>query len=177
MKMNDAGFAVLRSFEKLRLEAYDDATGKTIYDWSKVRGYPTIGWGHKITEKEPHLRKPITAELAEKIFEQDVAGAERVANAAIKGPVNSNQFSALVCFVYNVGGKVFNETDCTLLRMVNAGNFAAAALQFARWNKTTINGQKVVKDGLSRRRWAERKLFLTEPVSAAAAPAAEVKQA
>ena len=45
----------------------------------------------------------------------------------------------------------------TLLRGLNAGNYQAAADQFLRWN----HAGKLVLPGLTRRRQAERKLFLS----------------
>jgi lysozyme len=171
LRINEQGISVLKGFEKLRLVPYDDATGKDITDWSKVKGYATVGWGHKIRPSEKHLRKPITREMADKIQAGDVAEAERAVNAKVKVKLNDNQFSALVCFVFNVGGEVFSEDTCTLLRLLNQGSYDAVPAQLLRWNKTTIQGHKVESAGLTRRRWAERKLWLTDSAVTPVVPA------
>ncbi|MNE64550.1 Lysozyme RrrD [compost metagenome] len=57
-------------------------------------------------------------------------------------------------FTYNLGAA--NLQSSTLRRLLIAGNYAAAAEQFPRWNKA--GGQ--VLAGLTRRRAAERDLFL-----------------
>ena len=72
---------------------------------------------------------------------------------AVKVPLNPNQFGALTSFTYNLGAG--NLRSSTLLRKLNAGDYAGAAAEFARWNKA---GGKVLK-GLTRRRAAERALF------------------
>ena len=70
-------------------------------------------------------------------------------------PVTPNQFDALCSFTYNVG--VAAAIRSTLISVLNAGNYMMAAEQFARWNH--VDG--VVDDGLTRRRAAEKALFLT----------------
>ncbi|APF12027.1 hypothetical protein BKC11_04965 [Salmonella enterica subsp. enterica serovar Typhimurium] len=52
---------------------------------------------------------------------------------------------------------VRTEKTSTLLRKLNAGDYAGAADEFLRWNKA---GGKVL-NGLTRRREAERALFLS----------------
>lgn len=65
------------------------------------------------------------------------------------------QFDALVSFTYNLGARSLSTS--TLLRKLNAGDYAGAADEFLRWNKA---GGKVLT-GLTRRREAERALFLS----------------
>lgn len=71
--------------------------------------------------------------------------------------LNPNQFSALVSFVYNVGGSAFAKS--TMLRKLKSGDPNGAADEFLRWVKAGGN----VLGGLVRRRQAERALFLEEP--------------
>jgi lysozyme len=73
----------------------------------------------------------------------------------IKVELSQNQIDAIASFVYNVGTGAFNKS--TLLKKLNAEDFDSAANEFLRWNK--VDG-KVVK-GLTRRREAEKELFLT----------------
>lgn len=60
----------------------------------------------------------------------------------------------VMSFTYNLGAA--NLGSSTLLRLLNAGDYAAAAEQFPRWNKA--GGQLLA--GLGNRRAAERVMFL-----------------
>ena len=71
--------------------------------------------------------------------------------------LNQNQLNALISFVYNVG--IGNFKKSTMLKKLKAKDYAGAALEFPKWNKS--NG-KVLK-GLITRREAEQELFTTEP--------------
>jgi GH24 family phage-related lysozyme (muramidase) len=72
----------------------------------------------------------------------------------VKVPLNSNQFSALVSFSFNVG--TGNLQTSTLLKKLNALDYTGAADEFLKWAKA--KGQEL--PGLVRRRKAERDLFL-----------------
>lgn len=72
-------------------------------------------------------------------------------------PLTDNQFSALVCFCFNVGVGAFE--DSTLLELLNQGDFIGASNQFAQWNK--VNGEPWLD--LTRRRLAEQALFSGRP--------------
>lgn len=62
---------------------------------------------------------------------------------------------ALVSFAYNVG--LGNFGGSTLLKKLNMGDIQGAAKEFPKWNKA---GGKVLS-GLTKRREAERRLFLS----------------
>ena len=136
------GLALTEKFEGLRLTAYQDSVGV----W-------TIGYGHTGADVTQGLT--ITEDQAGILLAADVAWAVTCVNKAVKVDINQNQFDAMVDFTFNLGCAAF--TGSTLLRMVNAGNFAGAALQFIRWNKA---GGKVLA-GLTKRRQAETDLFNT----------------
>ncbi|MNQ87056.1 Lysozyme RrrD [compost metagenome] len=65
------------------------------------------------------------------------------------------QFDALVSFTYNLGINALKGS--TLLRKLNSGDYEGAADEFLKWNKA---GGKILS-GLTRRREAERMLFLS----------------
>jgi lysozyme len=147
--VGSAGLALIREFEgcaKLRpdglYEAYPDpGTG----------GAPwTIGWGATgagIGPATVWTRAQCDARL-----EADVARhASQVAAALGDAPTSAGQFDALVSFHYNTGA-IFR---ATLTRRHIAGDFAGAASEFARWNRS---GGRVLA-GLTRRRAAEAKLY------------------
>ena len=148
--INKAGLDLIKEFESLKLKPYLDPV--------KI---PTIGYG---TIKYPNGKKvamtdrAITeAEAVEYLMfevEEKAQNVERM----VKVAMNDNEYSALISFAYNVGWPALEKS--TLLKLLNAGSDRkAVADQFLRWDKA--GGQ--VLAGLTRRRQAERSLFL-QPV-------------
>ncbi|MDR0672503.1 MAG: lysozyme [Zoogloeaceae bacterium] len=74
----------------------------------------------------------------------------------VTAPVTENEAAALADFVFNVGGPGFCAS--TLVKKLNALDYAGAAAQFDRW--VYSNGKKL--PGLVKRRAAERALFERE---------------
>lgn len=144
MSINQDGVNLIKSFEGLYLDAYIDPVG-----------IPTIGYGHTQGVEEGMT---ITEAQAEDFLREDLADAEAaVSSDLVEVSLNSDRFSALVSFTFNVGSQAF--ADSTLLQLLNAGDFQGAADQFPVWNKGD-GGQELA--GLTRRRNAERALFLGE---------------
>ncbi len=142
-----AGLNLIKSFEGLRLDKYQDAIGK----W-------TIGYGHLILPTESFTR-PLTNQEAEDLLRADLGMTERGIRRLVTVDLNQNQFDGLVAFAFNVG--LGNLQNSTLLRLLNQGSYDIAGDQFLRWNRAGGN----VLAGLTRRREAERSLFLS-PVTA-----------
>jgi lysozyme len=140
MKTNETGIQLIESFEGCRLQAYQDSGGI----W-------TIGYGHTLGVKPGDV---ITQAQAEQYLREDLADAEAVVNKAAGVDLTPNQFAALVSFQYNTGALV----GSTLMRLVNAKDFAGAQAQFGLW--VNAGGQKL--EGLVRRRAAEAALFGTK---------------
>lgn len=134
------GLALTRSFEGLRLEAYQDSAGV----W-------TIGYGH--TGPEVHHGQCISEAQAVALLGSDLSSAVECVRRAVRVELAQHQFDALVDFCFNVGRGNF--MNSSLLRYVNRGEFDAAAVQFGLWVHA---GGKVVM-GLVRRRAAEAALF------------------
>lgn len=142
--INEKGLALVKKFEGCELEAYLCPANV----W-------TIGYGHT---RSVAMGQIISEAEAEVLLREDLRDAEEAVNRLVQVPINDNQFSALVSFVFNVGRTAFEES--TLLRLLNFYNgFEEVAAQFLRWNKA---GDEELP-GLTRRRHAERTLFL-EPV-------------
>lgn len=85
----------------------------------------------------------------------------------VRLPVNNHQFGGLLVFAFNAGLGALGQS--TLLRKLNAGDVAGAAEEFLRWDKARVNGVLKPLAGLTRRRRAERALFLVEDWRAVAA--------
>jgi lysozyme len=147
MILNKAGIDLMHQFEGLKLQAY-----------LCPANVPTIGWGNTRYEsgRRVQLGESITKERADALFLWWANSfATQVRQLIGKGvTLNENQFSALVCFAYNVG--TANLRSSTLLRKVNANpNDPTILNEFLRWNKA---GGRVLA-GLTRRRQAEANLY------------------
>jgi lysozyme len=145
---SNKGLAFTEQFEGLRLTAYQDSVGV----W-------TIGYGHTGPDVHPSLT--ITRRQASALLLKDVASAVAAVNRLVKVPLTQNQFDALVDFVFNAGAGNF--AGSTLLRDLNAGNYAGAAAQFPRW----VHAGNQILAGLVSRRNAEQALFLEAGAAAA----------
>lgn len=146
---------LLKHWEGFKLEAYKD-----------VGGVWTIGYGH--TGPEVHSGMKITTPVAEALLREDIKEAEKaVRQICDSDPVeeeklelSNNQYSALVCFVYNIGAMAFEGSTLasyladTLTEELDP---AYVATQLRRWNK--VKGRIV--QGLVNRREAEIKLWYT----------------
>lgn len=144
-KTNAAGLEIIKSFEGWRADAYLDAVGV----W-------TIGYGHTSEAGPPEVYKgqTITKEEGEEILKRDLLVFENAVSRMATRTPNSNQFSALVSFTYNLGEPQVSTS--TLMKKHNSGDFAGAADEFLRW----VNPGSSVEAGLKRRRNAERALYL-----------------
>lgn len=123
-------------------------------------GVMTVGFGHAITPADA-FRYPLTAAQADALLAADLSRFEPAVDRAVKVPVTPAMFDALVAFAFNVGEGALRGS--TLLRKLNRRDYQGAADQFLIWNKATDpkTGRKVTLKGLTRRREAERALFLS----------------
>lgn len=137
LTLSPAGAAALKASEGLRLVVYAD-----------VVGLPTAGYGHM--DKTLKIGTRITQAQADAWFTKDTALAVRTVNACTAFPLAQHQFDALVSFVYNIGVGAFKKS--TMARFLVAGDWAAAANEFPRWNKPAA---------IIGRRQREARLFVT----------------
>lgn len=143
--LRELELGLLRRFEGLRLHAYRDPR--------PMGAILTIGYGH--TGPEVGRLARITKEEAEALLRVDAENAAREVDTRVTRPLSSNQRAALVSFVFNVGAQKFAQSN--VLRLVNGGDFPAAARALLRWCHA---GTRVLP-GLRARRQAEAKLLLT----------------
>ncbi|CZW44596.1 MULTISPECIES: lysozyme [Enterobacter cloacae complex] len=146
MQTSDKGIALIKEFEGCKLTAYQDSVGV----WTI--GY---GWTQPVDGKPIRAGMTIKQETAERLLKTGLASYESDVSRLVKVGLSQGQFDALVSFTYNLGARSLSTS--TLLRKLNAGDYAGAADEFMRWNKA---GGKVL-NGLTRRREAERALFLS----------------
>lgn len=146
MQTSEKGIAVIKQFEGCKLTAYQDSVGV----WTI--GY---GWTQPVDGKPIRAGMTIKQETAERLLKTGLVSYESDVSRLVKVDLTQGQFDALVSFTYNLGARSLSTS--TLLRKLNAGDYAGAADEFLRWNKA---GGKVL-NGLTRRREAERALFLS----------------
>ena len=148
--INQAGINIIKESEGLELKPYLCP--------SKI---PTIGYGttvypngQRVSMSDPSISK----QQAEQYLRHDLRQFEQEVSNLVKVPLNTNEFSALVSFVYNIGASQFSKS--TLLRLLNSDTVSKerVADEFLRWNKS--NGR--VLPGLVDRREKERDLFLED---------------
>src|ERR1700747_1130752 len=114
------GLALTQQFEGCRLTAYQDQVGV----W-------TIGYGHTGAGVVSGLT--ISQDQAAALLMSDVAAVCAYVHPAVTVALQQNECDALVDVVFTLGRGAF--AGSTLLRELNAGNFAAAAAQFERWDR------------------------------------------
>lgn len=146
MQTSDKGIALIKQFEGCKLTAYQDSVGV----WTI--GY---GWTQPVDGKSIRAGMTIKQETAERLLKTGLVSYESDVSRLVKVGLTQGQFDALVSFTYNLGARSLSTS--TLLRKLNAGDYVGAADEFIRWNKA---GGKVL-NGLTRRREAERALFLS----------------
>ena len=139
---SDNGMTLTKTFEGLRLEAYQDCAGI----W-------TIGYGH--AGQNIHAGQRVTEAEAAALLANDLRDAVQCVNRAVAEEIElaQHQFDALVDFCFNVGRRSFGQSS--LLGYVNQEDFASAAHQFGLW----VNVDQKPVPGLVRRRAAETALF------------------
>lgn len=162
MKVSSHGIALIREFEGFLSKAYKCPAGV----W-------TIGYGSTHYEDGQAVKSGdvISQAYAEKLLQHDVAVIERQLIRALNADeiiVSQGQFDALVDFAYNLGASKL--VNSTLWKKLKAKDYESAANEFLIWNKikvkNIVNGQvvgfKLVEvKGLTKRRQAEQKLFLS----------------
>ncbi len=148
--INEKGLALVKEFEGCELQSYLCPAGV----W-------TIGYGHTRSAIPGML---IDKSQAEALLREDLQKTEEAVDGLVTVQINDNQFSALASLAFNIGAFVALAGEAksafersTLLKMLNANaEPETVAAQFLRWNK--VGDSELA--GLTRRRHAERALFL-----------------
>lgn len=143
MKTSPDGRAFIEAFEGKFLHTYDDGTGVlTIgYGHTSAAGLPKVFRGQTITDAE-----------CDAILAADLGKVEQSVQRCIKPTMTQAQFDALVSFDFNTGSLAKSSID----DKINAGNISAAMSTLLQYDHA--GGKQM--DGLTRRRQAERLMFL-----------------
>jgi GH24 family phage-related lysozyme (muramidase) len=149
-KLSNRGAAFIGRFEGCRLQLYNDPAG-----------HCTIGIGHLVHHgrcdgSEPaEFKRGITRERAFELLAEDAAEIVAAIRRRVGVPLTQPRFDALCSWGFNCGPGVF--VTSTLVRKLNAGDYASVRSELARWDKAGNPPRPLA--GLTRRRKAEGRLF------------------
>ena len=150
LKLSQRGAAFIARFEGCRLQLYNDPAG-----------HCTIGIGHLVHHgpcngSEPaEFKRGITRERAFELLAADAAEVVAAMRRRVKVALTQPRFDALCSWGFNCGPGVF--ATSTLVRKLNAGDYASVRTELARWDKAGSPPRPLA--GLTRRRKAEGRLF------------------
>jgi lysozyme len=150
MKINKAGYDLIKTFEGCRLKAYKCSAGVV-----------TIGYGSTYYPNKSPIKitdKLNSVQDAEDLLFVTVEEFENNVSALFYNvTLTQNQFNALVSFAFNLGVGALAKS--TLLKKAKLNpNDKTIALEFAKW--VNAGGKKL--PGLIRRRKAESDLYFMQ---------------
>jgi lysozyme len=134
MNASDTCLSAIKGWEGCELSVYSD-----------LNGFPTIGYGHKLTHSDivsGKFSSPITEDQADTLFDQDVAPFETQVNG-LGLTLTQGQFDALFDFDYNLG--------INNLKVMLSHGIDQVPQQLPRW----VHAAGVVESGLVTRRNTE----------------------
>lgn len=159
MKISSHGIALIMNFEGLITEAYKPL--------KREEGW-TIGYGHHGPDVKPGMK--CTEQWAYEQLQRDLKHVEHQLISALNADeieVTQGMFDALCCLLFNLSGKKTKDgrwlspiqvlTGYKLWSKMKNGDKYGASLEFLDINKAG----GVVLPGLTKRRQAEQKLFLS----------------
>lgn len=159
MEFSPAGYALLNKFEG------GPQGGYAARPYRCPAGHLTVGWGHRLLPADKHLIFPLTEIAAQALLKQDVASIANRLAAKVQVPLTQGMADALISLAFNIGSDAL--LSSTLLKKLNSGDYLGAADEFLRWDKATnpkTGRKKEALAGLTKRRQAERALFLRDGV-------------
>ena len=146
MNIGAKGLSLIKSFEGFESAAYLEPVN-----------IPTNGYGATYYQDGTPVRMgdpPISESQALDLLAFQVRRYADAVARYVQVPLAQEEFDALTSFTFNLGPEALRRS--TLLRKLNAGDYIGAADEFPKWN---MAGGRVYP-GLTRRRMAERALFL-----------------
>ncbi|MBA4849495.1 lysozyme [Emticicia sp. BO119] len=158
MELSAKSLFELKKSEAFRSKPYRDKVGI----WTIGYGSTYYPNGMKVSEFDSPITEAEASKLMMDLFKKDFA-------PHIPQNVNQQQFDALGQLIYNIGSSNFNMS--TLKKKVLANpNDPTIRDEFLKWNKGTINGQKVVIPGLTIRRKREAEWYFKKEMKFSATP-------
>lgn len=138
LTLSAAGLVGIAVHEGYRSDAYIPVPGDV----------PTIGFG---TTQGVRMGDTITPTAALQRKLDDVRKFEGALKQCVRVPLHQHEYDAYVSLSYNIGSGAF--CGSTLVRLLNAGDYAGACDQILRWDR--FQGRAL--PGLTARRQAEHR--------------------
>lgn len=159
MQINQSTVDLVKRFEGLELVAYRDAVGVLTIGYGYTNG---AGFGPGVSAGDVWTESQAEAMLARglEVFASQI-------RPLFRRTPTENEFGAMLSLAYNIGVRAFERSTC--LRRFNGGDVDGAADALTWFNKA---GGKVLR-GLTRRRAAERDMFLSDTPPAMPTPKAD----
>lgn len=149
---------------KIAINLIKEFEGFKDYAYIDTDGTPVIGYGlSKIGGIPVQIGDRISTAQADAALNAHIQEIRQELDPVVKVKLSDRQFSALTSLAFNVG--VDSIKDSTLVQKINAKDYTGAADEFLRWDKANLQGALVQMPGLTRRRSAERQLFLSNSQS------------
>lgn len=147
IEITDATINLVKQFEDF---------SSTIYLCSARK--PTIGYGHVVKNTEQaKYKNGISPKEAEDLLKEDLQHAVDCLKKIIKISLNTNQISALISLVFNVGCHEFYTSRA--LKLINENNLTKAKVELFDSKVGFVRiGNKIIQ-GLVNRRALELKLW------------------
>ena len=137
---------IIELIEGVENRPYMDIAGvKTVC--AGVTG-PDVVWGKTYSNRE-----------CRNLLEKHIKIHAKYVQDAVTYPIAPETRAALISFSYNVGGSAMRKS--TAVRLINQGKVEQGCKALGLWNKATVNGRKIVVNGLVNRRNEEIKLCLS----------------
>lgn len=162
LKSSRAARDLIRTYEPFRPEAV-----------RRGRRF-VVGYGHSATAREGVT---VSRDDAELLLIYDVLNAEQAVEQGVSEHLPGPVRDALVSFACSIGPGAFKVSD--VARLAKAGRHREAANALETWVRAEEDGQLVVSERLTRRRAAEKALYLKglqEEAAPAPAPAPEARE-
>ena len=165
MKISDDGIVLLSNWEGSIKDGdfhmpYNDENGKIITEYCFGA---TVGYGHKIFKEEDFYKYKdgINEDIAISLLRADLAKFSLNCERYITSDISQNKFDACVILSFNIGNKGFKNSSA--LKLINnphaKTDYDSLESAWKAWNKGTIDGKRVVINGLKNRRDKEWNLY------------------
>lgn len=148
--VSQQGVELVKKFEGLHKVQPDG----TVSSYRCPAGVWTIGYG---ATKGVRSGTKLTVQECEDRLLKELNEFGAQVRRVVAVPLTQFQFDAIVSLTFNIG--IGNLKSSTLLRKLNAGDYAAVPAQMMRWNKARVDGKLTPLKGLTRRRAAEAAVF------------------
>lgn len=164
---------LLKKFENEALTGFKK--GQWFPHNSLEGGTKTLGWGHKITQKEKRTGKikignqlvqfknGVDPEQVNQLYEQDTAKFRSIARKSLEkntdylGPYTPNQLQALTSLIYNIGEGNWSISDAK--KNLESGDITGFLKEAFDSKIGFVKANKKIFKGLVDRRAKERDLF------------------